>query len=584
MMEQSINHWHLESKLAFSVGQYSSAGVKNNNEDSIGIRIPEGVLLSTKGAVAIIADGVSAAEAGKEASETCVRNFIEDYFSTPDTWSVKKSTSQVLIAMNRWLYSRGRAFQDAQKGYVSTFSCIIFKSRTAYIFHVGDSRIYRLRNGKLEQLTRDHRTIISDDQSYLVRAMGLDVSLDVDCATTEIEAGDIYLLTTDGLHDFVSEQDVIALLQSSKDYENLCKELADKALANQSNDNISCQLLHIDSLPEENILDASQKLTVLPFPPPLEVGHILDGYRIDKELYASTRSQIYLVTHIETGIRYCMKTPSVNYEDDTAYIERFVLESWIGSRIHSPHVVKIISPNRPRQYLYYIMELIEGITLKQWIRENPNPSIQSVTYIVGQIVKGLRAFHRRETLHQDIRPSNIMIDRNGEVKIIDFGACLVKGLAEISSPIHRETILGTAEYSAPEHVLAMPCNEKADNFSLAVVVYEMLTGQAPFRGELAKCRSEKAYLNTRYVPAYELNPLVPFWMDAALKKGLRYDPERRHLDVDEFFKELTHPNPKYKQHYQAILSEKNPEIKWRLISGILFLALCVETFFLWQRF
>ena len=90
-----MNPWHLQGNLTFSVGQYSSAGVKADNEDAIGIRIPEGILLSTKGAAAIIADGVSAAEAGKEASETCVRNFLVDYFSTPDTWSVKKSTSQV---------------------------------------------------------------------------------------------------------------------------------------------------------------------------------------------------------------------------------------------------------------------------------------------------------------------------------------------------------------------------------------------------------------------------------------------------------------------------------------------------------
>lgn len=583
MTDQSANSWHLDSKLSFSVGQYSNAGIKTNNEDSIGIRIPEGMLLSTKGAVAIIADGVSAAEAGKEASETCVRNFVEDYFSTPDTWSVKKSTSQVLVALNRWLYSRGREFQDAKKGYVSTFSCVIFKSRTAHIFHVGDSRIYRLRAGKLEQLTRDHRTIISDEQSYLVRAVGLDVSLDVDCATAELEKGDIYLLTTDGIHDFVSEGDIIDLLQLSKAYDGVCKSLAQKALANKSNDNLSCQIICIDDLPENMIAEASQKLTALPFPPHLSVGNILDGYQIEKELYASSRSQIYLVTDIETGARYCMKTPSVNYEDDTAYIERFVLESWIGSRIHSPHVVKIISTNRPKHYLYYIMELIEGISLKQWIKENPNPSIQSVTYIAGQIAKGLRTFHRRETLHQDIRPANIMIDRNGEVKIIDFGACLVKGITEIASPIQREKIVGTAEYSAPEHVLAVACTEKSDNFSLAIVVFEMLTGRHPFRGELAKCRSEKAYLNTRYVPAYELNPLVPFWMDAALKKGLRYDPGRRHENIDALLNELTHPNPKYQQQYQAILSEDKPETKWKLIAGFLLLALIVETCVLWQQ-
>lgn len=579
--------WHLQSKLELAVGQYSSAGIKAQNEDAIGIRVPEAMLLDTKGAAAVIADGVSAAEAGKEASETCVRNFLADYFATPDTWTVKKSTSQVLVALNRWLYSRGRSFNDAKKGYVSTFSCIVFKSHSAHIFHVGDSRIYRWRANHLEQLTRDHRTFISDEQSYLVRAMGLDVSLDVDCKTLEVHAGDVYLLSTDGLHDFLSHDELSEVLSSVAQtaeaapeyFEQVCKSLVERALSNHSNDNLSCQILRVDSLPPQNIDDTCQKLSALPFPPHLNLGMQIDGYRIDKELHASARSQVYLVTDLAINQQLCMKTPSLNYVDDPAYIERFILESWIGSRIHNAQVVKIAAPNKPKTCLYYLMEYVDGITLSRWIKENPNPPVQDVIYLVEQICKGLRAFHRRETLHQDLRPANIMVDRNGEIKIIDFGSCLVKGLAEIASPIARETLLGTAEYSAPETVLDGQSSEKSDIFSLAIIVFEMLTGAAPFEGKLRNCRSQRAYLNTRYTPSYELNPLVPFWLDGALRKGLRYDPERRHADISEFLHELQHPNPKYKQHYRALLLEKNPVIFWQVLSGLLFIAFCVALYF-----
>ncbi|EIK46839.1 putative serine/threonine kinase and phosphatase [Cellvibrio sp. BR] len=575
-----MDQWHLGSKLAFTLGQASTAGIKAQNEDAIGMRIPEGMLLDTKGAVAIIADGVSAAEAGKEASETCVRNFLADYFSTPDTWTVKKSTTQVLVALNRWLFSRGQHFRDAQKGFVSTLSCIIFKSHSAHIFHVGDSRIYRFRAGVLEQLTRDHRTVINAEQSYLVRAMGLDVSLDVDCKTIDLEEKDIFLLSTDGLHDFVSDEQLSHFLQAGgDDYELLSQQLLALAAANQSDDNISCQLLRIDSLPAQNINDACQKLGALPFPPHLTSGMEIDGYRVEKELHASSRSQVYLVRDLESNQLLCMKTPSINFCDDPAYIERFILEAWIGSRIHNAHVVKVIAPNKPKSCLYYLMEYIDGETLNHWIKKNPLPSVQTVIYMVEQICKGLRAFHRRETLHQDLRPANIMVDRHGEIKIIDFGSCLVKGIAEISSPIARENILGTAEYSAPETILAGKSDEKSDVFSLAVIVFEMLTGSAPFDGKLANCRTERAYLNTRYTSTYELNPLVPFWVDGAIRKGLRYDLERRHADVSEFLHELQHPNPKYKQHYRALLLEKNPLRFWQGLSAILFVALCVSFYF-----
>ena len=192
--ENELTGDHLDSELMFTVGQRSVAGKKAQNEDAIGIRIPAAGLLGTKGAVAVIADGVSAAEAGQEASETCVTNFISDYYSTPDSWGVRKSTSQVLTALNRWLFSQGRQFLDAKKGYVSTFSCVVFKSHIAYIFHVGDSRIFRFRGGELEQMTRDHTTHISKERSYLSRAMGLDVKLDVDCRSVDLRQGGYFLV------------------------------------------------------------------------------------------------------------------------------------------------------------------------------------------------------------------------------------------------------------------------------------------------------------------------------------------------------------------------------------------------------
>jgi len=574
MSEQLVAH------LSFTVAQHSVAGAKPQNEDAIGIRIPEGLTLTNKGAVAVIADGVSAAEAGKEASETCVHNFLSDYYSTPDSWGVKKSTTQVLTALNRWLFGQGRSFTDAQKGYVSTFSTVIFKSQTAHIFHVGDSRIYRLRNNDLEQLTRDHTTFISEDQSYLARAMGLDVKLDVDYRSVDLEIGDIFFLSTDGIHDFVKDRDLRSILRtlaeekSELKFDACCENLIEIALENSSRDNLSCQILRVDSFPKQSIDDVSQKLSELPFPPALEPGMILDGYRVERELHASSRSQVYLVCEVETDQRYCMKTPSVNFDDDLAYIDRFVMESWIGSRIDSPHVAKVVDGDKSKSCLYYLTEYVDGITLERWIKENPKPPVQDVIYLVQQIVKGIRAFHNRETLHQDIKPGNILIDQNGQIKIIDFGSCFIQGIAEIASPLDREGILGTAAYSAPEVVITAKSTVQSDVFSLAVIVYEMLTGEPPFAGKLEECRSSKAYLKTKYTPCYEINPLIPIWIDGAIKKGLRFNPERRYGDVSEFLHELQKPNPKYKKGHGDTLLDANPLLFWQALSGLLFVALC----------
>lgn len=574
---------HFSGQLEISVAQASIAGVKPVNEDSIGIRIPEAGLLATKGAVAVIADGVSAAEAGKEASELCVQNFLADYFSTPDTWTVKKSAHQVLKALNRWLYGQSQQYIDARKGYVSTLSAVVFKSRTAHIFHIGDSRVYRLRNGELEQLTYDHATRISDTQAYLTRAMGLDMRLEIDYRCIDIEAGDTFLLSTDGVHDFVSHSVLKDFLQVNSDaFEDSCRKLIETALANQSNDNISCQILRIESLPSETANDVYTKLTELPFPPPLRQGLILDAYRVDREIHASARSQLYVVTDTRSDAqqRYVMKTPSVNYEDDAAYIERFTMESWIGRRIQNPHVVKVVEADRPRSCLYYLVEYVDGLTLSQWMKEHPQAEVKEVIYLVEQIVKGLRAFHRRETLHQDIKPDNILIDRNGVVKIIDFGSCLIGGMAEISMPIAQEIALGTETYSAPEYTLGKQPNQSCDIFSLAIVIYEMLAGQPPFEGKLADCKQEADFRKLTYVPSYRYNPLVPVWLDGALEKALSISTATRYFDISEFLYDIKHPNPAFSQFKNLPYLERNPLLFWQVAAAILFITQLISLYFL----
>jgi len=173
--------------LKLSSAQYTETGPKEENQDFHALCMPEGQALKAKGAVIAIADGMSGSESGREASESCVNGFINDYYSTPDSWSVKNSAHKVLTSLNRWLYGKGQMTNAGKYGLVTTFSAIVIKSTTAYLLHVGDSRIYRLRNGELKQLTRDHRIWVSESKNYLNRALGIDVHLDVDYKTVPLE-------------------------------------------------------------------------------------------------------------------------------------------------------------------------------------------------------------------------------------------------------------------------------------------------------------------------------------------------------------------------------------------------------------
>ena len=134
----------MENKLTVSLGQYSYKGRKEINQDFHEIHIPKEPQLTNKGIAIAIADGISSSQVSQEASKVSVISFLEDYFATSESWSVKKSAQTVLGATNSWLYSQNRQDKyhlDMNKGYVCTFSSMVIKSTTAHIFHIGDTRI-----------------------------------------------------------------------------------------------------------------------------------------------------------------------------------------------------------------------------------------------------------------------------------------------------------------------------------------------------------------------------------------------------------------------------------------------------------
>ena len=186
--------------LKISIGQYSDKGRKDTNQDFHGVLIPQEPLLGLKGIAIVLADGISSSSVSRIASESAVKGFLTDYYCTSDSWSVKTSAQRVLEATNSWLHAQTRRSQnpyEKDKGYVCTLSAMVVKSTTAHIFHIGDCRIYRVAGNSLEQLTTDHRVVISSVQSYLGRALGVNPQIEIDYQSFRVERGDTFLLVNE---------------------------------------------------------------------------------------------------------------------------------------------------------------------------------------------------------------------------------------------------------------------------------------------------------------------------------------------------------------------------------------------------
>lgn len=565
--------------LQLAVGFETTAGLKPENQDAVNFSLPEGKLLENKGAVAVLADGVSISEAARQASHTAVQSFLEDFYSTPETWSTKHACQQVITAINSWLYKQGSSEAVDLKGWVTTFDAIVFKSNTAYLLHVGDARIYRLRNHELSLLTKDHITWMSKRRSYLSRALGADTSLQIDFRQVLLEEGDRFLMTSDGVHDYVSEQQISDILQSALSETDKAKKLVALALNQQSSDNLSAQVISVQKLPSETEEEVYHKLQALPLPPELEPGMKIDGYKVLQEISLSPRSQIYLAEDIRTGNQLALKTPSANYSDDPWYLDGFVREEWLGQKLKHPGLMKTYQSQREKNFLYFTTEYIQGETLQQWMQDNPNPSMQTVRALIKQIASALRALHRMEIIHQDLKPDNIMIDRSGRVKIIDFGAVHVASLAEKATVLERQQPAGTLHYTAPEYFLGAQGNYRSDIFSLGVIAYEMLTGKLPYKERHLHGLKDKGYRNLDFVPARTCRKDLPEWVDAVLKQACAADPSRRYKLLSEFTADLVKPSQQILQKgdYQPLI-ERNPLAFWKGLSLVLFSLLVILLF------
>jgi serine/threonine protein kinase len=205
--------------------------------------------------------------------------------------------------------------------------------------------------------------------------------------------------------------------------------------------------------------------------------------------------------------------------------------------------------------------------------DHPKPDLETVRGIVGQIARGLRAFHRLEMLHQDLRPENIMIDSTGTVKIIDFGSTRVAGVMEIASPLERSHLLGAALYAAPEYFLGEAGTPRADLFSLGVIAYQMLTGKQPYGTRIPASSTMAAQRKLVYTPARHIARMLPAWVDEAIRKAVQIDPDRRYHDLAEFTYDLQHPNKAFLSRTRLPLIERNPVVFWQGVSALLSLLL-----------
>ena len=556
-----------EKSLKVRVAQSTEQGQREFNEDAFAFIQPsKDSTLRYKGIVAFIADGTGGTGEGKEASLYVQSKIFSEYFNTPESWSVKRSMLKTLKEINTWLYQQNIG-PDNRKLY-TTCSILVLRGRKAYIFHIGDTRIYLNRNDTFKCLTKDHHYPGLSNQ--LLRALGMDSRINVDYESIWIELNDIFFMFTDGIHSAFSDKEIHNCIKIySSQLQVACNSLTQLTTTKEIGDNASCQMVKISELPEESHTEFNEEMQDLSFPPFLDEGDSFEGFNIVKEVFCGGMGHVYLATE-ESGTReVALKCPNPDHEGNPVFLERFLREEWVASRVNSPYLMKSYDLKQKREnYLFLLLEYCPGNNLRYQLETLKKFSILESIEIGKQICKGLSELHKLGMVHRDIKPDNIVLSKEGNIKIVDYGIMHLPDLSELTQKEELISMMGSPNYMAPELFKDSFGSAKSDMFALGVTLYEMVTGHFPY----GQIDLHSKYEGHKYIPIQESISDCPDWFDAVIKKCLYLKHEKRYNDIMEVHYYLDHPGEvepeRITKHIPYI--EKEPADFWRKLCGLLF--------------
>jgi len=551
--------------LQIIIGQATESGARERNEDFCGAVTPEAEQLASKGVLLALADGVGGNAGGREAAEMTVRGVLTDYYATPDTWETTAALDKVLTALNRWVLSQA-ARQREMAGMATTLSLLVLRGKRYVIAHIGDSRIYRLRGGELQQLTTDHVWDRPDMRHVLKRAIGLDSQLQVDYAEGELQAGDVFALMSDGVWEKLGQLGIHEILGLYHSPKMAADDLVKRALAQGSQDNATALVVRIEQTGEEHLADLVAETRRLKVPPRLKVGEQLDDFEVLELLYESRASLLYKIKNLANGQVCVLKTLQPLLADDAESCNGLLNEEWLGKRVVSRYFVQVLPVAAERRScLYYVMSWHPGATLQQKLDIGQHFSAAEVGNIGIRLAKGLGALHRLNIVHRDIKPANLHQGDDGKLRILDLGVAL--------NPNSSNTVTtgnpGTPSFMAPELFRGETANTQSDLYAAGVTLYHLLTRHYPY-GEI------EPFQRPRFgdlVPPTRYRPDIPQWLENIILKAVARDPRQRFETAEEMLLalEVGERKPLLTPSREP-LAERDPLLMWQGIALLSILA------------
>jgi len=542
--------------LILETGSASLKGKQTENHDAVLVAHPDPVPYSQPAMLAI-ADTVDESDE-LDIAQYALSSLRKNVYAAPLSWSLKRVIKESFNATNSTLMS------NSESAGATTLSCLILHKHHWVIGHVGNTRVWLMRDSRIRQLTHDHILNTMEMGSVVTSACGLNTEINLQILQGELQEGDIFLLTSNGIHDVLNGVTLMSHLMKEETLQHMAEHISQAAIDAGSTENVSACVARVDRLPDADASRGADAISALPVCSLPSKGNSVDGFQIQGLVHKGRLACIYKALDQKSKRTVALRFPIPSLADDHAYIDAFLREEWIGKRLNNPHFVKAmnVSPKR-RTVLYSVLQYRRGENLGKRIDRKGFLSVSESIYLIRQLLEALHYLHKEGVMHRDIKPANILVDkRKRQLLLIGFGLSSIEQLQD--SGADTKAYSGTKSYMAPELLVGKESDQRADIYSVGVALYRMITGNFPYGRVSGKPEANFS----EYTPARTYNPEIPDWLEDVVAKACAVNYTDRYKSALEFLNAVNNPPPEVEQraghHLQAA-----PELwQWLVLAGI----------------
>ena len=559
------------------IGHYTRKGRRHDNEDfAAAIRPPADD--EARGLIAAIADGVSTGGGGLEAAQATVMSVVGDFHSAPDTWDTTVVLDRLIGAQNAWLADHNRRRQGFGRRKASevtigmtTLTTLVLRGKAWTVAHVGDTRAWLVRDGECMQLTQDHAFDETFQRSRLMRAVGLDDRVRIDFEQGELRCGDLFLLTTDGVHGTLSRAQLIALSQAG-DAQAASQAIVEAALQQGARDNATALVVHVKQLLAGRFEDLLLDGRDLPVPPRLHPGDRIDGYSIVAALADTGAHRLYRAQSVQSGTLVVLKAVHESRASDTHERALLAHEAWLASRIADRNPPRdeagfvCMHPVGDASAFYSVFDWHAGSTLEQMQAAGRRFEVADIVAGAIAFARALARLHRHGVIHRDIKPGNLHLGDDGKWRVLDLGVALAGSDPKAFRLLHA----GTPSYLNPEQwgsdaAESELADEASDVYALGVTLYEWLTTKLPY-GNIEPYQRGRFRRDPK--PPSRLRPDVPIWLDNIVLKAVAIERRQRFDTAEELIVALERAavSPLDRPHSTPLIA-RDPTALWKIGLG-----------------